>query len=397
MADLSLKAQCQEAQRLVSAGNHKGATALCHRILDAFPKHIATHGVLGQALLGMGEHEQASTEFRRVLSADPEDAVAYASLGAIYVERGLVEEAIWQMGRAFELSPRNGEIRRALRDLHEKRGGLHTRRVKMTRGSLARAYLRGQLYPKVIGELRDIVRQNPHRFDLRVALAQALWWDRRDEDATVVCQGILGDLPNCLKAGLILGQVWLNTEQDEQARSVLQVCQALDPDNDMAQSLLGARSPLPPRVARLPLENGDVPPLDLPYLLNDDSFIGGAQAQRAGIIDGQSTIIKSERPLIAEPPPDAAQRPSLSPAEARRSSDPDSRAALGLSRARRHRDEGLVGTALDSYEELIERYPELRDDVAEDLELLQTLYPANRRVQNLLRKLQDVAPLDESV
>jgi tetratricopeptide (TPR) repeat protein len=325
--------------------------------------------------------------FRRVLSADPEEPVAYAGLGAIYEERGLVEEAIWQMERAMELSPRNAEIRRALRNLYEKRGGLHSRRVKMTRGALARGYMRGHLYPKAIGEIRDIVQAHPHRLDLRVALAQALWHDRREQDAAAVCQGILDDLPNCLKACLMLGQVWLNSDKDERARSLLQVCQTLDPDNEVAQNLLGPRSPLPLRVARIPYQQGELPPLDLPYLYGDDRPEGPVRGRIGDTIDGQGTVIAPKRPSLPKPeaPPDRAPTASKPGA----TGEPHiAQADLGLDQARRLRDEGLVGAALDGYESVIERYPELRAQVADDLDLLQTLYPANKRIVNLLHKLQ---------
>jgi tetratricopeptide (TPR) repeat protein len=434
MADLTLRGQHQEAQTLVNAGRAREAAAICDRILQSFPRHIPTYSTLGQAYLGMGDHEEAANLFRRVLSADPEHALAYASLGAIYLERGLVEEAIWQMERALELSPRNGEIRRELRDLYGRLGSARLGRIKMTRAALARSYLRGQLFSKAIGELRELVGQAPHRYDLRVALAEALWLDRSREECAVVCQGVLGDLPNCLKANLLLGQIWLNTGRDEQGRALLQRSQVLDPDNTLAQAIFGEHSPLPPRISRLPFQAEDAPPLDLPYLLEDDSSEASESIPKVRVIDAERPPAKPSEPidltglirferdeLVAEVPADQASSadetipwtessagadpsraatsdfhhrrmpeavaPEPVEADGEEAQDPDDyRVRLGL--ARHFRDEGILDAALRHYGRLIDRHPEADAEVAADLELLRVLYPANRSVAALLLRVR---------
>lgn len=272
MADLTLRGQYEEALRLTHAGEPREAIVVCRRILQTFPKHIGTYSVLGQASLALGDYEEAADLFRRVLSADPEHAPSHASLATIYERQGTYEEAIWSLERAFELSPADPQLRGRLRQLYI-RAGLPAARIKMTRAALARAYLRGQLYHKAIRELRELVVAEPLRLDLRVALAEALWQEGHYEEAVAVCQGILAELPHCLKANLILGQIWLNTEQDERARTLLQTAQSLDPDNIVAQSLFGARSALPPRTARLPLREEEAPEVSLPYLVDDEDVV----------------------------------------------------------------------------------------------------------------------------
>jgi len=272
MVDLTLRGQYEQAKRLALAGDLDQGLAVCRRILEAFPKHIGTYEVLGRIYLDKGEHEEAANFFRRVLSADPESTLSYASLGIIYEERDLLDEAIWQMERAYELSPGNQEIRRQLLRLYGKRDMDGSPTVRLTRGALARSYLRGQLYAKAIGELCDLVSEEPDRFDLRLALGESMWLDGRREEAGAVYQGIVAQLPNCLKANIILGSLWLNTERDEDARELLGRAQTLDPDNSAAQNILGPDSPLPPRISRLPARDSDVPPPDLPYL--DDQSDG---------------------------------------------------------------------------------------------------------------------------
>lgn len=265
MADLTLRGQCKRAMDLIGADGAAEAVVVCRRILQVFPKHIGVYSLLARAYLLLGEHEKAVNLLQRVLSADPEHVESHVSLAAICEEQELPDEALWHLQRAIELSPGNEEIRREFQRLYRGRGLSAIGRVKLTRAALARTYMRGQLYSKAAGELRELLATKEHRFDLRVALAETLWLSKLYEDAETVCQALLAELPNCLKANLILGQIWLNTERDDQARALLQRAQSLDPENVTAQAVLGDRSPLPPRLGRLPLRDEDVPAIDLPY------------------------------------------------------------------------------------------------------------------------------------
>jgi len=421
MADLTLRGQCEEAVRLVRAGDPAAAIGVCRRILETFPKHIGSYSILGQATLQLGEHEEAANLFRRVLSADPEHTLSYATLGTIYAERGLLDEAIWQMERALELSPGNREIRRELRRLYEQRNLAHAPRLKMTRAGLARAYLRGQLYPKAIGELRDLCRAEPHRYDLRTALVEALWRENYLEEASVACQGILVDLPNCLKANLILGQMWLNTEKDEEGRALLQRAQALDPENAVAQALFGARSPLPPRMPRLPFKESDMAPLDLPYLAAEGAEDSGeviitrravpvAAEPAAGaatiestvkpasaeleILAPQATESRVEETAIVENTAPAPTAPTEVGPEVVAPDIEDG--AAQLARARAWRAAGELTQAVEVYRQFMARHPEMAALAQRDLEVLNWLHPGQRPVAALLLEARDRAAQRDS-
>ena len=444
MADLTLKAQHGEAMRLMRSGDLLGSMAICRRILQAYPRDVVTYNALGQVCLQLGYHEEASNLARRVLSADPEHAIGYATLSAIYEERGLLDEALWQLERAFELSPGNHVIRRELRHLYGERSMAEPVRVYKTRAALARAYLRGRLYPKAIGELRDIVASQPHRFDLRVALAEALWHAGRYDDAEAMCRGVLPHLPNCLKANLMLGHIWLNTDRDVEARRLLQRAQALDPDNAVAQSIFGAHSALPPRLARLPFREEDAPPLDLPYLFDDETAEGvviersagtipsievrrelpsdGGDGLRVRLAPGAPEAVSQEAPprapealpvisaplsdaegsdLVAEETaestgiPDATREAAeRAPSGLRAPSVPEGRRErmrslsdddiTHLELARRFRDIGRVDQALEQYAHLTQGGQDAISIVIQDLELLNRVSPGHSALVALL-------------
>ncbi len=422
MLDLTLRGQYERAARLLRSGDLLEAAATCHRILESFPKHIDTYSLLGQISLEMGNHKAAASLFRRVLSADPEHTVAYASLSAIYAARGLLDEAIWSAERALEGSPSNREIRQELLRLYRERDP-EAARLEIRRGPLARMYLQSKLYPKAIGELRDIVALEPYRYDLRVALAVALWRDGQGQDASTVCDGILADLPNCLKANLLLGAIWLNTEKDEKARALLLRAQALDPDNRVAQTFFGADSPLPPRTARLPFRHQDVPPLDLPYLSERDD----AEAQ---IVTAESAS-KGARPRPAIKPPEieavvvqpatkASDVVEKSPKPEGREAEPELEKAgedashdrgrvsllvikrqylvahpnehtIRLELARLLRDIGDIDSALKQYKRLILPDLDLFSEVRRDLELLNRLAPGDTSLLGLLVEAREAS------
>lgn len=305
MADLTLRGQCEEAMRLARSGNPLASISACRRILTTFPKHVGAYGILAHIMLQLGEHDQVLPLYQRVLSADPEHAPAYVGVAAIYEERGLLDEAIWYLERALELAPGDQDARLKLGVLWSERGGdAPPPGASLTRAGLARAWMRGQLYAKAAEELSELIVGAPQRYDLRVALVEALWRSRQYARAATEAQTLLAELAYCLKANLVLGQVWLDTERDEEARALLRRAQALDPDNITAQALFGHRSPLPPRVARLPLSDGDTAPLELPYALDDDDLPGDDEppSRPYRVIEGRASPVAGS---AADAGPDA--------------------------------------------------------------------------------------------
>ncbi len=229
------------------------------------PKHIGTYRVLGQIYLALGHYDRAADLFRRVLGADPENVLAYAGLGAIYREKGLLEQASWHYLRASELSPGNPEIHRELCDLFFA-SEIGFRRVPKTRGRLARTYARDGLLSKATEELRAILAEEPERSDLVVMLIELLWRQGCFVQAETLASRLLERLPECLKANLVLGSILHKSGRERKGRVLLQRAQALDPQNRLAQELLGDDNLLPPRVVRLPLNEDELPPLELDYL-----------------------------------------------------------------------------------------------------------------------------------
>jgi len=244
MAEIRLHEYVREMKQMIEEGRYDEVTTHGRYILEHYPKYLEVYRVLGEAMLEAGHENQAEDMFLRVLSGDPENFVAHAGLSVIYDRRNDLDKAIWYMERAFELAPDNPAIRNELRHLYGRKTGVEPGRLDLTRAGLARLYIRGGHYRRAIEELRALLEEEPDRVDLQVALAEALWRNDQRVQAEEVCLDILERLPLCLKANLILGEIYTRTGREE-GKECLARAEALDPENQIAAALLGDRSPLP--------------------------------------------------------------------------------------------------------------------------------------------------------
>lgn len=245
MAEIELKALTEQARELARSDRYDEAIAICRHILQRYPKHIESYLVLAEACLEKGKAEEATDLFKRVLSADPHNFLAHVGLGILYDQDGLLDEAIWHFERAFELRPEQLEVRQRLRYLYTVREGVERPRLKLNRAALGYLYLKGGLYPQAAAEFGEILADDPERVDIQLALAEAFWRDNKHREAAEVCQDLLNKMPNCLKANLLLGEIWLNSGLEEEGQTLLRRAQNLDPENLMAWALFGEASPLP--------------------------------------------------------------------------------------------------------------------------------------------------------
>jgi tetratricopeptide (TPR) repeat protein len=245
MPDIRLRDYTAKIKNLIESDLHDEAIAHCQHILRHYPKHVETYCLLGEACLEKRMYREAIEFFQRTLSADPENFIARVGMGIIYDEQGALAEAIWQMELAFELAPGNAEVRRELQRLYAQRDGVEKSRLKLTRGALGRLYVRNGLYERALAEFRAVLRQEPELPSIRVALIEALWCEGRRLEAVETCLDLLEALPNCLKANLILGEIWMRGGHEDAGEEKLNVARPLDPENLVAQQIMGKDSPLP--------------------------------------------------------------------------------------------------------------------------------------------------------
>ncbi|MBN1955634.1 MAG: hypothetical protein JW900_11370, partial [Anaerolineae bacterium] len=251
MAEITLHEYIQEIDEAIERGEHEKVLAHGRHVLQRYPKHLGTYQLLGRAMLEANQDDLAEDMFRRVLSGDPENFVARVGMSIISDRRGDLTRAIWHMERAFELNPNNEAIQGELRRLYGRRDGIEPTRVQLTRGALARLYMRGNLHPRAVQEFRALLDAEPERADLQVALAEALWRNEQRVQAEEACLRVLDELPYCLKANAILGEIWARSGRAE-GETHLKRVESLDPENNLIVEILGQTSPLQPKEVKLP-------------------------------------------------------------------------------------------------------------------------------------------------
>jgi len=385
MTEISVREYCQQIEDVIEQGRYAEAVAHGKHILKQYPKHVATYRLLGKAMLEAGQNEYAADMFRRVLSADPEDLVAWAGMSEVHNQRSELDAAVWYLERAFELAANNEAVEEELRHCYGRRDGVEPQRVQLTRGALARLYLKGELLSRAISEFRALLAEHPEQVNLNVALAEALWRNEQRLEASEACQQVLDILPYCLKANLILGEIWTSSGREE-GQTYLQRAEAVDPENRIAQELFEAASPLPAQDARIvPLEykpptreerpawmakietvSGEGPPLAKgEAALVDDTAALQAQIEIPAWLE---EVISEEDtapapPDLVEPPEELLEEAVSTPAE----QAPGWMTSIGEELAEEETPEWLTGLGLEptgEKEEIPEQPAELRVEPA---------------------------------
>jgi tetratricopeptide (TPR) repeat protein len=174
------------------------------------------------------------------LSADPENVVAHVGQALVCEQRGDAANAHLYIQRAYELQPNNPHIRREYERLLPPSSDDETQ-VKLTPAALARLYLIEEMYQSARQELDVLVRDDPTRFDLRVALAEALFRLGQLRECAKQAQEILTTLPYCVKANLLLGYAWVESGVRE-GEVYMKRAREIDPEGIFARYLFGERT-----------------------------------------------------------------------------------------------------------------------------------------------------------
>ena len=228
MAKVSLRAYNREIEAMIDRNHLDEAIAHCKHILKSFPKHLETYRLLGKAYLEYKRYAEAVDIFSRVLVAAPSDFVAHVGMSIIRDDENKLDDAIWHMERAFETQPSNAAIQSELQRLYGRRDGVQLPRIRMTHGALAHMYVKGELYPQAISEIKSVLKEDPGRNDMQALLARAYYKSGAKNDAAEAASTLLRTEPYCMDANRILVEI-LGTDHPENVQAYRQRVIELDP------------------------------------------------------------------------------------------------------------------------------------------------------------------------
>jgi len=229
MTKVPLRTYLSEIEDAIDEGQTDEAVAHCRHILKIFPKHTDSYRLLGKAFLEAQKYGNAADIFQRVLSAIPDDFISHLGMSIVREDEGNIDASLWHMERAFEIQPYNSAIQGEVRRLYGKRDGMEPAKARLTRGALARMYVKGGHYDQALSEIRATLANEPDRPDLQIILAEMFARSGENVKAIKACSTILKNLPFCLQANRLLAKLLQGTEREDESKSYLQRVFALDP------------------------------------------------------------------------------------------------------------------------------------------------------------------------
>lgn len=229
MAKISLRTYNSEIRNLIDSGDTDAAIENCHQILHYYPKHVDTYRLLGEAYLACKQHNDASDIFQRVLSSIPDDFVSHVGMSVIREEDEKLDEAIWHMERAFEVQPANTTIQGELLRLYGLREGDRPNKVRLTRGALARMYIKGDLYQQAIAEIHAALSEDQNRLDLKILLADVYLKMGQENEAAEVASDVLTKLPFSFDANNIMTKFLIGSGRDKESQIYQDRLEEIDP------------------------------------------------------------------------------------------------------------------------------------------------------------------------
>ncbi|HEY3231772.1 MAG TPA: tetratricopeptide repeat protein, partial [Roseiflexaceae bacterium] len=249
MASMSLQAAYDQARQWLESNDLNRAIGLAQYILEQYPDNLDAYRILGEAYLANRQLDRAQESFERVLRSDPENIPAHVGLGITYERQGRLDRAVPEFEQALEIKPDMPELRSQLLRLYTDAWGSEHAHLRLSRAGLARLYAKGHMLPQAISEFRQVIAEQPNRFDAMVAMAEALWRDGQEDAAIAVCRDILAKRPESLKANLILGYLEMAAGHPE-GEQAWAATRRMDPYQVVAHAIFDT---LPPETDQEPM------------------------------------------------------------------------------------------------------------------------------------------------
>ncbi len=251
MTTIALHKYSQKIEQLIEDHQLDEAITHCRHILQQHPRHVDTYRALAKAYLERGNYLDAVDLTQRILSTDPSDMIAHVGLSIAYKEQSNLDQSIWHLERALDVEPYNIPLREELLDLYTLKKVSLPDSMAPSSAALARMYLKSEMYNAAIVELRHSLAQEPDRIDLKVLLAETLYWANQRVEAVSLSLEILDVLPNCVPLNAIMADIWLQTGRVAEAQAYLQRLQAMtlldkthfDPETTVGRAFIARGAP----------------------------------------------------------------------------------------------------------------------------------------------------------
>ncbi len=238
MNEMTLQSAYELMREAVGSGEHERLAGIARHVLSVFPQNLKAKLYLGEALIAGNALAEARELFEEVCDSDPENIVAQVGLSTVAEREGDLAAATKYLERAMEIRPDMGELRPRLLNLYQ-RTARHDVYLHLSRSGLARLFMRSHAYSQAIPEFHQMALANPNHREHVVALAEALWRNGDETEAHEICQEVLLQAPQLLKANLIEAR-YQSSRDSVVSNKCWERAQALDPLLETADELFGS-------------------------------------------------------------------------------------------------------------------------------------------------------------
>ena len=240
MPRISLRAYEKQLDELIEQNQLDMVIDHCRHILQSYPKCISTYRILGKTFLEGKQYPESADIFERVLTVFPDDFISHVGMSVIKESENNLDAAIWHMELAFDSQPSNITIQEELKRLFGRRDGTHPAKIRLTRGALVRMYVKGELYPQAITEIKSALSEDPKRIDLQVLLAKMYYLLGDSSESLNLCTQLISSLPYSYELNKIMVALLPASDKAEKLQIYLDRLKALNP----YEAFVGEKYPL---------------------------------------------------------------------------------------------------------------------------------------------------------
>jgi tetratricopeptide (TPR) repeat protein len=240
MPRISLRAYEKQLDELIEQNQLDMVIDHCRHILQSYPKCISTYRILGKSFLEGKQYPESADIFERVLTVFPDDFISHVGMSVIKESENNLDAAIWHMELAFDSQPSNITIQEELKRLFGRRDGTHPAKIRLTRGALVRMYVKGELYPQAITEIKSALAEDPKRIDLQVLLAKMYYLLGDASESLNLCTQLISSFPYSYELNKIMVALLPASDKAEKLQIYLDRLKALNP----YEAFVGEKYPL---------------------------------------------------------------------------------------------------------------------------------------------------------
>ncbi len=226
---ITLRTYLNEIENFIDQNVLDQVVAHSTHILKTFPNSYESMRFLAQAYLEEKKFKESAAIFEKILTIVPDDFVSHVGMSSIKEEQQDLDSAIFHMELAYDTQPSNVIVQDELKRLLEKRDGERPSKINLSRGSLIRMYIKGDLHQQALNEISAAITENPDRFDLQVLKAIVYANSNDKVRAAETCNLILEKFPYCLEANRILYEIFTERGLKNQSSQVLERLATVNP------------------------------------------------------------------------------------------------------------------------------------------------------------------------